>query len=36
MSFVVLGFKAVTIDLDGFRSGNLNQSIEVYQLQRLA
>jgi pyridinium-3,5-biscarboxylic acid mononucleotide sulfurtransferase len=32
----LLGFKAVTIDLDGFRSGNLNQSIEVHQLQRLA
>jgi pyridinium-3,5-biscarboxylic acid mononucleotide sulfurtransferase len=32
----LLGFKAVTIDLDGFRSGNLNQSIEVHQLQRMA
>jgi pyridinium-3,5-biscarboxylic acid mononucleotide sulfurtransferase len=32
----LLGFKAVAIDLDGFRSGSLNQTIEVHQLQRLA
>jgi uncharacterized protein len=32
----LLGYKAVTIDLDGFRSGNLNDAIEVHQLRPLA
>jgi uncharacterized protein len=29
----LLGFQAVTIDLDGFRSGNLNEAIDVHQLR---
>jgi uncharacterized protein len=32
----LLGFKAITIDLDGFRSGNLNDTIQVHQLRTLA
>jgi uncharacterized protein len=32
----LLGFKAVTVDLDGFRSGSLNEGIEVYQVRSLA
>ncbi|HEY4235636.1 MAG TPA: ATP-dependent sacrificial sulfur transferase LarE [Lacipirellulaceae bacterium] len=31
-----LGFSAVTIDLEGFRSGSLNEAIEVHQLRPLA
>jgi pyridinium-3,5-biscarboxylic acid mononucleotide sulfurtransferase len=32
----LLGFKAITIDLDGFRSGSLNDAIQVHQLRPLA
>jgi pyridinium-3,5-biscarboxylic acid mononucleotide sulfurtransferase len=30
-----LGFQSITIDLEGFRSGNLNEAIKVHQLQQL-
>lgn len=31
-----LGFRYVTIDLDGFRSGSLNEGLAVHQISRLA